>query len=265
MKKVNFLAALCCLLLISCQVEQDEVIENNANLTTATGPQFGPGGFQQPDPDDDSDLEQSLAWAAYTAASVLYENVQVQAEVANLLDSSTKSVSFETLLAADTEATLFRTRFMNRFQMFVDCSLGHVVGDDCPGGSNSPGDPACPPCTGLSAGAEAQIFVDYLLNDHCLEFYLPRGFQFAASNKITTAAHSMNDAFYTNKGFLFENSPFHPSPETSISPNYIQIKVHTYIIGRPIRLVSVGEECSYSAIPVNDFEDFLLGSWPFGQ
>lgn len=264
MKKVNFLAALCCLLLASCQVEQDEVIENNANLTTTVAPQLGPGGLQQPDPDDDSVEEQSLAWAAYTAGSVLYKNSVIQQELAPFLNSSTKSLSLDLLLGPNSQTPLFRARFMSRFQLFVDCSLGNVAGDDCPGGSNSPGDPACPPCTGLSAGAEAQAFVDYLVNENCLEFYLPRGFQFALSDELTTAAHSMNDVFHTNKGFLFENSGFHPIPQNAISPSYVQTRGHTFIIGRPVR-AGLNSQCSYSEFNVNDFEDFLYGTWPFGQ
>jgi len=264
MKKLNFLVALCCLLLFSCQVDQDEVIENNANLTTTAGPQLGPGGAQAPDPDDDSVEEQSLAWAAYTAASVLYENSPIQQEVALHLNSITKSLSLELLLGPNSPTPLFRNRFMANFQLFVDCSFGHVVGDACPGGSNSPGDPACPPCTGFNAGAEAEVFVNYLINENCFEFYLPRGFQFGLSDELTSAAHSMNDLFHTNKGFWFEYSALHPRVQSAVSQNYIQTRVHTLIIGRPVR-VSLNNGCGYAGVPVNDFEDFLIGTWPFGQ
>jgi len=264
MKKVNFLAALCCLLVFSCQVEQDEVIENKANLTTTVAPQFGPGGLLQPDPDDDSVLEQSLAWASYTAGSVLYKDSTLQNELTPHLNSSTKSLSFELLLGPNSQTPLFRSRFMNRFQLFVDCSLGLVIDDDCPGGGNSPGDPACPPCTGFNAGAEAQAFVDYLVNENCLEFYLPRGFQFGASDEITTLAHSMNDLFITNKGFLFEYSAFHPEPLGRVGASYVQTRTHTFIIGRPVR-VAVDTNCAYNNVNVVDFNDFLEGTWPFGQ
>ena len=263
MKKVNFLAALCCLLVFSCQVEQDEVIENNANLSTTVTHQFGSGGFGQ-DPNDDSKLEQSLAWAAYTAASVLYEDPLIQAELTFFLNPGTESLSMEMLLKPNTPTPDFRTQFMNRFQLFVDCSLGNVAGDDCPGGGNSPGDPAYPPCTGLSAGAEAQVFVDYLINENCLEFYLPRGFQFGASDDIASAAHSMNDLFITNKGFWFKDSGFHPESIGSLSANFIQTRVQTFIIGRPVR-VTLNSNCGYNTIPVVDFKDFLDGPWPFGM
>jgi len=262
MKKLNFLVALCCLLLVSCQVEQENVVEDTPNLTTTVAPHFGFGGAGL-DPDDDSKLEQSLAWAAYTAGSILYENADIQLELEPYLNSTTKSLSLELLLNPNTDTDLFRNAFINRFQLFVDCSLGAAQGGQCPGGSNSPGDPACPPCTGAIGGGEALQFVNYLINDHCLEFYLPRGFQFDATDYITTAAHSMNDAFHTNKAFCFKYSAFQPLSNIIVSPSYVQTHLQTIIIGRPTRSTLNGN-CDYTEINVIDFEDFLSGTWPFG-
>ena len=267
MKKLNFLAALCCLLLFSCQIENEEIIDkSNADITAETsksqeGNPFiygGQGGATEAEL-----FERRLAWASYITGIILY-NAQgnvFEGELQPLIDTQTKSIALEDLIGPSAiDAPEFHNAFINLLDHYLNDAEVQETGFFC-----RPDDPIGGPDepivgTGGFCNCDlVQLYLDYVLVENCIELYFPRGIDFINSSDVTTIAHPLD--VMGNEGrrrVSCTTNNFIPN----ITSNYVNQNPHTIIVARPVRDFG-NPYCDYEEYSeVSDFRTFLDGPWP---
>lgn len=254
MKKYILLLAVFSLLLFSCEVDKTE-LTNEANVvlpTTEIGPNRGAGFGVSPDPI----LTQSMAWASYVAAQVIYENPSIKTALATYLDGS-KVLSMDDALGPNPVNQSFKNEFIRLFEGYVQGCHDPAQQGGCPGDNESPGQPVCPPCTGLGIGGEGEFLIYYLMNTNCTEFYFPRSIQATINNHVTSTSHPLT-TFNSNEGNLRTSSGIGTLKVPFVNTSYVNSNFHTIIVMRPYR---VAGNCDYSDYSPIDFTDFLDGPW----
>jgi len=264
MKKLKILTAVCAVLLFSCQVDNEELVNTtnadliveNANINGTFSSNSNSNGNPLYGSRTSEDLLQSLRWASYTIANILHHHPNLRNAASPYMDPISKTIPMEVLLGPNSPVTGFKAKFIQVLENYAACTRNSAKAEACPDTSNSPGPPVCPTCN-LNSG-EGQVMIDYLIGSNCTEVYFPRGFEFSVSDFVTTTGHPLNENYF-NDGFTMDGS--NEPPIVTVSPNFIQINNHTTIAVRPVREGTAESICSYLEYPVADFTDFLEGSW----
>lgn len=128
-------------------------------------------------------FENNMEWAAYLAAQAIITNANAKAQFINTINNSgfVKNVELENLLGQSVLDPSFRNAFEEQYVYFSNLS-GCLR---CPGGTVNP--------TGMES-ADCSGFCEYLmilLEENCLEIFLPNGFT-SLSTTISSTAHPLN-------------------------------------------------------------------------
>ena len=122
-----------------------------------------------------------------------------------------------------------------------------------------------PPATGgitpLTPEEIADMIVDYVFDENCVEFYFPNGITFGTGDYIiTSTAHPMTTA--TSNNGIIRSDNYQGvglnTEATTVDDTYL-LNNTLVIVGRPIK-TAIGKSltnCSYSEYPNIDFTDFL--------
>lgn len=159
--------------------------------------------------DDAFELENKMQWVSYITAQVLKESARARNEfIEELNNSNTPKVLFlESMLNYPNDRKYFFSEFKRVFlRNYI--SPGSCSGAKPEGGPHPNGE-----LGGRSTIDYNQVFEDYLssiLNDDCLEYYLPNGFAYFEStgtgnnsSPIKSTAHPLNTSA-SNDGYLLD-------------------------------------------------------------
>ncbi len=193
-------------------------------------------------------LENKMQWVSYLTAQVLLKDEPARKEFVNLLSNrSPKVIKLQDILRFDSENNSFREAFEVEFNYY------QTEGNDC---GRPEGRPK-PNTQGLRSEVTYSAFNSYissLLEDECLELYMPNGFNsnFEAISSIpptsiTTSAHPLVIPSKFNRGFIHKGRC---QIEKSIVSS---VTMGTVIIVRPYRLIN---GCSYKKYSGINFQDF---------
>ncbi|MBC8757091.1 hypothetical protein H2O64_20630 [Kordia sp. YSTF-M3] len=249
MKKIVF-PLLLLLCIFSCQKE-DPLTEEEAIETTIIKSSRSPS--------DDTyspreELEISLRWVSYITGSVLRDSPEAKLEIAALLQSGNTIVKLHEILENN---TVFATTFHQKAGLYL--IMGYPNHD-----KTRPN----PPPIGSGQSNHAAIFINYILNEQCIELYFPKSMDYAGNYTITTTGHPMNAEDDSNAGIIRYYEPqlerssnlYSTTHNVMVTPAYVQ-NYNNIIIARPYRLPSQpinGISCDYIQYDdIEDFTDFL--------
>ena len=200
-------------------------------------------------------MEINLRWAAYIAGSVLRSDSDSQLQAAALLQNGNNTIQLNQLLENN-------TAFANKFREIA--ALYFILGNP-----NHDKTRPNPPPQGNPINL-TDIFIDYILNQNCIELYFPKSMNYTGAFNITTTGHPMTDYENSNKGIIRYFSPqllttengllYSTTHEVNVTLAYVQNN-NNIIIARPYKNLSApigGTDCSYIQYDdISDFTDFL--------
>ncbi|SNR86563.1 hypothetical protein [Dokdonia pacifica] len=282
MKKLNpYVILIAILVLFSCS-NDDEVITENAiesNLELSI-PQASESGRT---PINEEEFKLNMTWISFITAKSLYAsdyetvtfNDDVRLDFANIM-ASQDAILLEDLIGDNANGD-----FKDAFHATLASTIQGVIEyEEClndpancgapeppetspplpPGGSGPNGTPT----TGISTAEEVvDYLLDYVLNQHCLEVYVPKYISATAIvEEIATTTHPLSSAS-SNEASVFTNE-INPEPSNYnqyiygdiISPLYLSSvnSVDKYvIITRPKR----SRKCLYPEYFRIDFTNFF--------
>ncbi len=271
MRNLYFFSILCCLTIVSCQ-QDTEIIDNETTLVNNSTQiteneasnegktelnnlnRGGGAGFMT----EAENFEGNMAWASYITAKIIYDHANdaiFKYELTNLINNQT--VSLGDLIGPNSQFPGFNTEF----EIFLG---GYIDGIWCPDDEEETpnGVVITDPIntTGLMTTAQlVDHYLDYMLNDNCVELYFPLGVH-AGEAKTASVAHPLT-ASHANNGF--NRIAFGCGASTTgvwIPPNYVFINRYTttFVVARPMRGFSIGS-CIYGEYSGINFTDFLAG------
>ena len=177
MKDIHYLVVMLLFVFFSCETTSDfelheSSIENNEHHNTNRSIDL---------PTETELLENNMEWAAYLTAQAIITDRNARLQfIATLNSSSTTNViKLEDLLGSHVINPAFRIAFEERFTYFAnlpDCLK-------CPGGRLDK--PEHTNCSGFCT------YLQELLDDNCLEIYLPHGFN-TLYTTVSSTAHPLN-------------------------------------------------------------------------
>lgn len=238
----------------SCQKE-NTVFEEEEIQTTAKR-----NGFSTLDEYSPREiLEINLRWTAYIAGSVLRNDTGAQNQIALLLQNGNNSIKLHQLLENN---TAFANKFIEQTNFYL--LIGYPNHD-----KTRPN----PPPQGIGDGHSnsTAMFIDYILNNQCIELYFPKSMNYSVNYNITTTGHPMNATDDSNDGIIRYFSPqlmthndfqdiFSTTHHVTVTDTYVQSN-DNIIIARPYRNSNTpiaGIDCFYTQYnDITDFTDFL--------
>lgn len=211
-------------------------------------------------------FERRLQWFSFISAKVLRYNTAARSEVqGEIFGFNDDTVEAELLLG--TTLSNFEAAFENEFIYYV----GTCCPDpDTEGGK--PDEPIIPdPISPLTPQQKYELFVNYMVDDNCVELYFPNGLNFSGSFQLTSTSHPLTSSAsnegtlrYYNMQYGFDTveggggtgSPY--ITEGVCVDDAYAANNNNIIVARPIRNTqSVDPDCSYTNYEGINFTLFL--------
>ncbi|MEZ4779679.1 MAG: hypothetical protein R2786_09890 [Flavobacteriaceae bacterium] len=257
MKKTVFVLLIISLV-FACQKESENFTPNaesdfnlplEVNVPTPIYPTLG--GISQ----QSAELNRRLSWASFIAGQVLLEgNTALHSEFLNALGTS-QTLDFSTLLAENSTTPLFRANFISLLEIYVD-----EVTVSCHGCNPGSGQtPPIPPIGGSPTEDLVALFLDYVLNQNCLEFYFPKNLNVGTLNYISCSHPMVNKNYEWGLQHQTVNT-ITSSEHIVVNDNLMLNTTGNVIVARPVRVVG-SINCSYSYCEVSNFTLFLDGPY----
>ncbi len=259
MKKTFFPIATFLLLSIvffSCEKEQTIESTPEANLIT-TVDQNETGG-EDDCCHEENMFERQLHWFSFLTAEILVHNAEIRSAFA--LEFGTirnYTIPAEDLIGPNALIPSFDQEFFDIMTAYIE------DGNGWPNSNQTP--PPIPPVIGGLPGGNAEaltaLYYTIILDDNCVELYLPNGFNLSVpSPEITTTAHPLTDAT-SNEGKHWHFSPLVQGyiwPPVVVNPAYTATNDNIFV-ARPVRnaVAPPSDPCSYTLYSGIDFTDFL--------
>lgn len=218
-------------------------------------------GIVQQNNEKEESLENKMQWIAYITAQALLESGEARRVFRDELNATgtPTTVSLRDLIGHTVTDASFLSEFKNQFLYYYHIDSG--TSDAGCDGSGRPNGRPKPPGTigGIPPGTDFNsyifdLYVASILNDDCLEFYLPNGFMYIESignsnpmnTPIKSTAHPLRNET-SNEGFYHTSTCF-------VTPITINDSIPGFVlVNRPFREDIV---CPYDEYAI-DFEDFL--------
>lgn len=255
--KTNYFLLLSILFLcFACQknddFESDNVaVEKKINESNNRGV-GGASSFEQ----SREAFESMMQWTSYLTAQALYYDSAAESQFISVLQSDISSpnkiISLEDLLGHNVSNSSFRLAFREQFFHYVDIDCDNTGGGFGPlEGSPKPH----PPIEIADPNNCDLVFANFLtalLDNNCLEFYLPLGYD-ASDNNWTSTAHTLTTSLQ-NECYLH---PIDTYTTTLIKISNLNT-YHNPIMVRPIRKYGpMFPDCMYPDYAGIDFSLFL--------
>lgn len=205
-------------------------------------------------------LELRMQWVSYITGRVLRYNNTARLEVLQLLPEGTEVIALEDLLE-NRNPTEFSSSFIDMLELFItiiDENGKPGLAEDSPpgGGGGSSSNPTL---------ELVQLFLNYVLNENCIELYFPKGLSFTPEFEITSTAHPLT-LENENYGYLRYYEPILIGEEEilveeiTFNPTYLN-QADNIIIARPVRPDFIPDSqavCNYEQYQEIDFTLFPL-------
>ncbi|WP_299684720.1 hypothetical protein [uncultured Dokdonia sp.] len=274
----------------SCSVDQESVIENDPsnfsiettdvdNISTQTGQRFYD---TSPLSQESIDLERGMQWASYIAAYTLMHYPEAKEDFIDK-KGPRRYVSLSNVIGLDTSnpANEFQNTYKEILIDFITIVLeeednqkssnNRFEASDLPENcrpetaSNIPPPPLGPNGQNgapelenpIPVEEEAEIiatnFINYILQNNCLEFFFPLNINDNDFSQISSTAHPLtssdsNTAIARNRSSVFPGNTCHNQMTTLeyiISSNYTPATDEIIIVTRPKTSVNPNPDCVY--------------------
>ena len=239
------------------ELEQNQTTQEHLMLkrsSTKSSPQT---------PTDAEILESFMQYTAFITAQILYhdDTNQVRSEFENVLstpnqtgNSVVRIAPLQDLLGPNSQASEFENAFEIAFNYYQENNVKNP--ESCPKGTHP--NLNCPDCyttTGNSLSYES--FIDVVINENCLEFYLPNGYDSNDLNNFYSTAHPMEDV---NNNIGYQH-PASCHEDLAVEVESIDDtdfnQYNNLLVVRPYKTESVFY-CVYSDYSDINFTDFLF-------
>lgn len=252
MKKLIPFVIIAALVVVAC--ERDSVLETpeRQNLVietieTTQGSDAIPG--QTRASTEIAQAEKLFLWSSFFTAKVLRYDAPARSEFLAELNAN-NAASLSDLLNANLNPA-FENAFRNYVTLYLQC-------EQCPG--NETANPPQPigPLGGGGAPlhTQTQIFIDMLIQDNCIEIFVPNTLNFSEPFEITSTAHPFTGGPWNNghkRTFeIFKGSYTHHVGVVDL--NYVN--TNNVIVARP-KVNPFDPDCAYDEFGVEDFTLFL--------
>lgn len=245
MRYYKYLYMLCIVAVgFSCSQENELEFENAPINNTSTSKITTTPNNLASDP-----FEDQLQWVSFITANVILNKPDAREEfIAQIGRVDPDVVKLEDILV---DRSAFETAFKQQFLFY-----NGITDDRCSGGTKDPkGNPkppgaigGCPEDSCLSNLYEE--YIEYLIEQNCIEIYIPNGYTMTTIMIHSTAHPLTNDGF--NEAYIV---PEQCDGEFIISPFNIN-SLNNVLIARPYR--GNDAACSYSEYShITNFTDFL--------
>ncbi|WP_157957346.1 hypothetical protein [Winogradskyella tangerina] len=206
--------------------------------------------------DEIEDLELKMQWVSYLTAQVLFRDTNARRQFEEEFDftDGIDVVALEDLIGDHAPYDHFRNTFKTEFLFHYHYTSGDGS-SPCDVGKPS-GRPA-PIIDGGDLILDDDVlfnnYVDYLLNDDCLEYYLPNGLNtmtlggWGLPGTYTSTAHPLTDS---NNNYAFTHRSLCNVSHSRVRPSTLG----NIIVVRPFR---TNTSCPYTDYPQLNFTDFL--------
>jgi len=263
MKHLHLILVISCSLLFTCQTDDTEVdIEQQATDIQETS-RIDINRQQLLAPIND--LEEKLQWASYIAAKVYIENRAARNEFHAAKKGNT--VSLQELLGPSNSDSAFYKVFKNELIDLFRIQERNDDDEDDDGEEDEPlGDIliCCtlpPPPPGDAAGR----FIDYIVSENCIEFFLPNLHLIRNPSKVgsvTSTAHPLTNAD-SNDGYwryatptIYPDGFYGTARKIKVDKKFVAEEQTLVIAARPVRNPR-DPNCNYDIYDVIDFTKFL--------
>ena len=240
---------LCALVVFSCETEDADILEQEfitANLTASTS--NPPLGW------DDWNTREFSRWLTIISehvANAVHMSEAAREEFQDIVDTHDSSQILGSSVVIPLRAIITNTQsaLYQAIKESITC-LGHPDGGW--------GSPYPPLGNGMLTFSEGD-FLNNVLNEHCLELYLPFGFSSFGSNETFKVIGMGHPIKFTTSNSRYNARQF----ETEIGCNIIQVNTsETYnnlLILRPNRIFSISQDnyCDYEIYSHIDFTEFF--------
>lgn len=197
-------------------------------------------------------LENSLQWVSFLTAQAVLKDAPAYTQFIGELNNST--ISLSQLLNLNHGNQDFRDAFETEYYIYQNPNQNN---EPCAGGGRPRGvptpNPCDPPCN--TAVTPFSIYASRLLNDECIELYIP-GQSFGITNGVVSTAHPMTK---DSSNLAYEHFGECIVSEVTVGGNN-SINSTNIIVARPDRqsqhIIGQSLNCSYSQYPFN-FDNFL--------
>ena len=242
MKYFNYI---CLLLIISSSYScQNDDFEVDTEIQTKTLTQNSSSRSQRITTEE---LENQLQWVSFLSAKAVHDDSDAGDFLLELLNSSMNNnvIKMNDLLDTSIPDNSFEKGFKRAFFEYFSPSSSCPNDDRVPRGSPKPPGAigGCPIETCIEG--YYQMYLDFITLDHCLELYLPNGYD-NTKRKIHTTSHPLTN-FGENEAYVM---PEDCDNRLFISPFNLHLLNNVFVV-RPYRS---GIRCAY--IEFNYIEDF---------
>lgn len=279
MKRTSYLFLfIFCLFVSACYQEEDILILNQKEdivlveqdyNTPDSSPEYRVSPFSRET--EDEKFERYLQWVSFISGRVIRYHLDARQEINSLLGTGQNVFTLTSLLDESPNAIApnFNTHFRSIlfYYIMIIEELGRPqLGLDIP--------PIAPTDEDIVFSQEGSFsdFLDYMLQDNCVELYFPKDLVFPTNFQITSTAHPLTDAV-SNYGYLRHHDPIYTIAGTGlgnpngpiliekievIDPSYVEAN-DNIIVARPYRVfIGTGDTpiCHYEDYP-SDFTLFL--------
>ncbi|MCF2876010.1 MULTISPECIES: hypothetical protein [unclassified Tenacibaculum] len=244
LKKLNRFIILI-FIIISCNKEETEIVSELKNnlrfnktksIDTATSNAF----------------QAKLQWISFLVTETIIDNPTAKEEFINILNNS----NVNNVIRLNDLFNPNNLKFMNGLKKKFDWYQFQSLNDGTVRPHNRPrpgSGPTHSPITN-QISSEFELYINSLLNEDCLELYLPNGIPSQTTSisilRIISSAHPLNNSNYNNEAYDFSN--IRDTKATEINDT-----TRSYmIITRPFRNAPPNN-CNYQEYIGIDFKSFL--------
>lgn len=249
MKNFNFLFFLL-IAAISFSCQNNESFELETTTLNSEDQLYSRGIDTSVNPHEE--FENVLQWTSYIIATANSNSQNAEAIFIHLLNKSYQEgtpgvIQLSDLLDTTTENRFekaFKDAYFYYFHSTSDCDDG---GTRNPRGNPTLGDP--PGIDPQNTSYFYNSYLNFILNESCLEIYVPNGYNTSVNNIIYTTSHPLDDS-PDNEAYII---PEQCHDDVTIGAYNLHL-FDNVIVTRPYRQ---GNHCTYEEIDVDDFTQFL--------
>ncbi|MEP2937649.1 MAG: hypothetical protein ABJM06_09975 [Gilvibacter sp.] len=263
--------------LFSCEREDADALDVEAQKSAVVLNSDVDGDTMRGSGDDDEpefdEFTETLPWVSFITGKVLKEYPSSRSEV-NLKMDPNGVIKLDQLLTAD--GTLNGLSFNKNFKTVLEILLCQQV--DCGKPEEELVTPPNGPFNGGGGGGfasggsmvvsselspvveeMADAFMDYIINQNCIELYFPKGQMiYFGDFEITSTSHPMNNSV-KNDGYKRLYTPLITGENCEVEMVNLTYVTNNknIIVARPYAMASPSASCIYTSYGVTDFTQFL--------
>ncbi len=266
MKQSHLLSTLfiLCFALFSCETENDDLIleqESNVIIEEVTNSAINSDALPTRTTTTMAKFIAKMHWASFITGKLLF-NDTINTYRSDFINIGQNSILLEDLIGNNPTIPAFKTDFINLLTNYIDNIVATNIA--CPDDDeDTPGKTPVPE-NGMTTSEAVDFYLDFMLNDNCIELDFPNGLVFPANEDLLVIASTAHPLTISNSSFGIERYKDYDCLGINLVKLTDPIAADTQyfntngniILARPKKATSFGaKKCTYTEYNV-DFTDF---------